>query len=81
MQYTSSTTKPLHYSKTETMDEIAYAFFLAYGMSEDDEQLNSLLDVEMYNMLKDPEGALFEARDSSVLTGDTSEAKATRFEF
>jgi len=35
------------------MDEIAYAFFLAYGMSEDDEQLNSLLDVEMYSMVDD----------------------------
>lgn len=34
---------------TETMDEIAYAFFLAYGMTEEDEELESLLDVEMYN--------------------------------
>ena len=33
------------------MDEIAYAFFLAYGMTEEDEELSSLLDVEMYNKM------------------------------
>ena len=66
---------------TETMDEIDYAFFLAYGMSEEDEKLNSLLDVKMYNMMDADDSATFEARDSSVLLGDTSEAKATRFEF
>ena len=36
---------------TETMDEIAYAFYLAYGMTPEDEELSSLLDVEMYNMI------------------------------
>ena len=56
---------------TETMDEIAYAFFLAYGMTPEDEELESLLDVEMYNMIETPSGAAFEARDSSVLRGDT----------
>ena len=36
---------------TESMDEIAYAFFLAYGMTEEDEELESLLDAEMYNSM------------------------------
>ena len=36
---------------TETMDEIAYAFYLAYGMTPEDEELSSLLDVEMYNTI------------------------------
>ena len=36
---------------TETMDEIAYAFYLAYGMTPEDEELDSLLDVEMYNII------------------------------
>lgn len=66
---------------TETMDEIAYAFFLAYGMTPEDEELESLLDVEMYSMVEDISGAAVEACDSDVLIRDTSEAKATRFEF
>ena len=28
----------------DTMDEIAYAFYLAYGMTPEDEELESLLD-------------------------------------
>ena len=44
-----------------------YAFFLAYGMTQEDESLNSLLDVEMYNMIGTEDSAAFEARDSSVL--------------
>ena len=36
---------------TETMDETDYAFYLAYGMTPEQEQLQSLLDVEMYNIL------------------------------
>ena len=63
------------------MDEIDYAFFLAYGMSEEDEKLNSLLDVKMYNMIDAPDSASFEARDSSVLRGDAPEAKATCLQF
>ena len=63
------------------MDEIAYAFYLAYGMTPEDEQLDSLLDVEMYYIMDELGGASFEARDSSVLLGDTSEAKAIRPEF
>ena len=51
----------------DTMDEIAYAFYLAYGMTPEDEELESLLDVEMYNMIDASEDASFEARDSTVL--------------
>ena len=36
---------------TETMDAADYAFYLAYGMTQQDEELQSLLDVEMYNIL------------------------------
>ena len=28
----------------DTMDEIDYAFYLAYGMTQEDEELESLLD-------------------------------------
>lgn len=35
----------------DTMDDITYAFYLAYGMTPEDEELESLLDVEMYNMM------------------------------
>ena len=35
----------------DTMDEIDYAFYLAYGVTQQDEELQSLLDVEMYNIL------------------------------
>lgn len=52
---------------TETMDEIAYAFFLAYGMTPEDEELKSLLNVEMYNMIDADCGSQIEARDSTVL--------------
>jgi hypothetical protein len=65
----------------DTMDEITYAFYLAYGMTPEDEELDSLLDVEMYNMMDTDSGSAFEACDSSVLLGDTPKAKATRFEF
>ena len=36
---------------TESMDATDYAFYLAYGMTQQDEELDSLLDVEMYNMI------------------------------
>ena len=68
MQYTSSTTKPLHYSKTETMDEIAYAFFLAYGMTPEDEELESLLNVEMYNTMDGDLPMSVEESNGHVLT-------------
>jgi hypothetical protein len=51
---------------TETMDEIAYAFYLAYGMTPEDEELESLLDVEMYNMIDANCPSPVEARDSSI---------------
>ena len=66
---------------TENMDTADYAFYLAYGMTPEDEELESLLDVEMYNMIDVLDSASLEAGDSSVLLGDTSEAKATRSEF
>ena len=36
---------------TETMNETDYAFYLAYGMTPEQEQRQSLLNVEMYNIL------------------------------
>ena len=33
------------------MDAEDYSFFLAYGMTQEDEVEDSLLDVEMYNMV------------------------------
>ncbi len=53
---------------TETMDEIAYAFYLAYGMTPEDEELSSLLDVEMYNMIEPDVMKTIEACDSTVLS-------------
>ena len=38
-------------SMIDSMDEIAYAFYLAYGMTPEDEELESLLDVETYNTM------------------------------
>ena len=52
----------------DTMDEIAYAFYLAYGMSPEDEELESLLDVEMYNMIENAYEFPVEASHSTVLT-------------
>ena len=53
---------------TETMDEIAYAFFLAYGMTEEDEELESLLDVEMYNIMDVDVPMAVEESNRNVLT-------------
>ena len=52
---------------TETMDEIAYAFFLAYGMTPEDEELESLLDVKMYNTMDAHVPMAFEESHSPVL--------------
>ncbi len=49
------------------MDEMDYAFFLAYGETQDDEQLNSLLDVEMYNMICADMFSAVEESHSNVL--------------
>jgi hypothetical protein len=35
------------------MDAQDYAFYLAYGMTQKDESLDSLLNVEMYNIESD----------------------------
>ena len=51
----------------DDMDQEDFSFFLAYGKTQKDEELDSLLDVEMYNMIGADEGALIEACDSSVL--------------
>jgi hypothetical protein len=56
----------------EQMTNEEYAFFLAYGMTQEDESLDSLLNVEMYNIMDVDDGAAFEACDSSVLVGDAS---------
>ena len=52
----------------DTMDDIAYAFYLAYGMTPEDEALDSLLDVEMYNMIEEGFEFPVEASHSTVLT-------------
>ena len=36
---------------TESMDAADYAFYVAYGMTQEDEELEALLDVEMYNII------------------------------
>ena len=36
---------------TESMDAADYAFYLAYGMTQEDETMQSLLDVEMYTTM------------------------------
>ena len=53
---------------TESMDATDYAFYLAYGMTQEDESLNSLLDVEMYNIIEDNCSVQLEASDSTVLS-------------
>lgn len=49
------------------MDAADYAFFLAYGKTQEDEQLDSLLDVEMYNMMTSEMQDTLEAGHSNVL--------------
>lgn len=52
----------------DNMDGIDYAFFLAYGETLEDEQLNSLLNVEMYNMMDaDVQGTLEESHSNVLL--------------
>ena len=63
---------------TDSMDAADYAFFLAYGMTQEDEQLDSLLDVEMYNtMCADIQSAI-EASHGDVFLKDASAAKGIR---
>ena len=61
-------------SRIDTMDEIDFAFYLAYGMTQDEEQLDSLLDVEMYNMMYSEMHKSLEARHSFILHQDASAA-------
>ena len=51
----------------DNMDEMDYAFFLAYGETQEDEKLNSLLDVEMYNMMCADMYSAVEESHSTVL--------------
>ena len=51
----------------DTMDVADYAFFLAYGETQENEQLNSLLDVEMYNMICADMYSAVEESHSNVL--------------
>ena len=53
-------------SMLETMNEQDYAFFLAYGLTQEQEELESLLDVEMYTTMEDSQREL-EAGNSTVL--------------
>ena len=66
---------------TESMDTADYAFYLAYGMTQKDESLDSLLDVEMYNIIGTDGSAELEARDSNVLERDTSQTQVTCLQF
>ena len=52
-------------SQTETMDAEDYSFFLAYGMTQKQEELDSLLNVEMYNTIKNGSEVPSEASDGT----------------
>ena len=57
---------------TESMDATDYSFYLAYGMTQEEEDLQSLLDVEMYNMLASDEiVSIHEAGHGDVLLRNT----------
>ena len=59
------------------MDEIAYAFYLAYGMDVENEELSSLLDVAMYNNIDDDmSSAAVEASYRTFLRDNAQEGKA-----
>ena len=62
---------------TETMDEIAYAFYLAYGHDVEDEELSSLLDVEMYNNIGVDVPSAVEASYSDFLNDNAQKVEAT----
>jgi hypothetical protein len=59
------------------MDEIAYAFYLAYGHDIEDEELSSLLDVEMYNNMNVEEPNVVEASYRDFLRDNSQEVEAT----
>ena len=56
------------------MDAADYAFYLAYGMTQDEEQLESLLDVKMYNSMYADMHESLEAGNSFILHQDASAA-------
>ena len=56
------------------MDAADYAFFLAYGMTQEEEELDSLLDVEMYTMIASDMQDPLEASHSNVLLQDAQAA-------
>ncbi len=60
----------------DTMDDITYAFYLAYGMTPEDEELDAALDVEMYSTIKEHVLSSCEASDSALLFGDTHPLEA-----
>jgi hypothetical protein len=59
------------------MDEIAYAFYLAYGMDVENEELSSLLDVEMYNNMNVDVPNLVEKSYRDFLFDNTQEVEVT----
>ena len=65
-------------SRIDNMDEIAYAFYLAYGMDVENEELSSLLDVEMYNNMKvDVLSAAVEESYRDFLRDNSQEVEVT----
>ena len=82
MLFTNSTTTFLPYSMTETMDDIAYAFYLAYGMDVDEESQNYLQpDVEMYDMIRSDSSNDVEASYRDFLSDYAQEVKDTSSAF
>jgi len=61
----------------DNMDEIAYAFYLAYGHDVEDDALASLLDVEMYNNIGVDMPCAVEASHSDFLSANSQEVEAT----
>ena len=60
------------------MDEMAYAFYLAYGMDVENEKLSSLLDVEMYNTIHaDVNSSAVEASYRDFLLDNAQAVEAT----
>ena len=55
---------------TESMDATDYAFYLAYGMTQEDEKLDSLLNVEMYNTIDSSDTGKLEESYRDVLPSD-----------
>ena len=68
-QFTNSFTKNLTpMMRTDSMDAEDYSFFLAYGMTHEDEEEDSLLNVEMYNNVLEDTYCMDEESDMPVLS-------------